>query len=1131
MKTRGTVSIESASRPAPAIVCGPTSASRLDAAHEFLDNLTPAEEVLLVGETRDAADDFAREVTRRHGSSFGLRRVSIRQLASQLASLELARQDLAVASPLGTEAVATRAAFEALASGSLDYLAPIARLRTIGQTLASTLGDLRNANIDVGLLSDHGPHGRDLEALAHRFDEQLVRARLVDRPALFRIAATAVQGDPPDDLGLPIAGPLLLLDVAVRDEATRALIGALCLRASAVLATVPLGDDRTLDAFRTVFGGAVVSTRTTMEPADPLGRVRHFLFASTSPPEPTESTQNEVSQVRLFSAPGEARECVEIARVVGQEAARGVALDRMAILIRAPQLYAGLLETALKRAGVTGWFVRGTRAPDPAGRAFLALLACAAEQLSARRFAEYLSLAQVPFLSEDGTPPREPASWVPPDNAAADLPQPALPVQLSLFDRDAPDALEPTGADDGDEDQPVLAGSLRTPLYWDRLLVESAVIGGRDRWARRLAGLAHELAVRRDERAREEPESSHARALDRDIRNLRHLRRFALPVIDELAALPDRATWGEWLDALERLAPMVLKQPERVLAVLGELRPMASVGPVPLAEVRDVLSSRLTALHEDPPARRHGRIFVGRPEQARGRLFDVVFVPGLAERIFPQKQRQDPLLLDDVRAALNAGGAADLPTQDDRAADERLLLRLAVGAATTRLYLSYPRLQLSESRPRVPSFYALDVQRAQHGRVPDFPTLEQDAYAQASARLAWPAPDDPARAIDETEHDLAVLGPLLRQDATPALKGRARYLLTLNPGLRRSLLTRWARWKRPWSRYDGLCDLDADAKQALVAHRVHTRPYSVSALQRFATCPYQFLLSTIYRLEPREEIEPLERMDPLTRGRLFHEVQAELIRELARRDTLPVTRANVDETERVLDETLDRVAAVYHDDLAPAIERVWADEVESMRADLKGWMHRVAEEDGEWIPLRTEFGFGFTGGDGRDPESVPDPVRLDGKWQLHGVVDLIEAKAGPTPSGELRVTDHKTGRNRTEERMVVGHGEVLQPVLYGLAVEAALGRPVDASRLFFCTVKGGFATRSIGLGERERRCGVEVLEIVDRAIEKGELLPAPRAGACGWCDFREVCGPWEEKRVGWKDTAKLADLEALRRMP
>src|SRR4029078_10671135 len=116
-----------------------------------------------------------------------------------------------------------------------------------------------------------------------------------------------------------------------------------------------------------------------------------FLFAPGTPPagEPLES-------VELFSAPGEGREAVEIARRVLREAASGVPFDRMAIALRTPQQYAGLLEHALERAGVPAYFERGTRRPHPAGRAFLALIACAQENLSARRFAEYLSLGQVP---------------------------------------------------------------------------------------------------------------------------------------------------------------------------------------------------------------------------------------------------------------------------------------------------------------------------------------------------------------------------------------------------------------------------------------------------------------------------------------------------------------------------------------------------------------------------------------------------------------------------------------------------------------------------------------------------------------------------------------------------------------
>jgi hypothetical protein len=83
-----------------------------------------------------------------------------------------------------------------------------------------------------------------------------------------------------------------------------------------------------------------------------------------------------------------------------QEAERGVRFDRIAILLRSPQQYLGLLEHACTRGGVPVYFDRGTRRPDPAGRAFLALLACASEGLSAKRFAEYLSLAQVPAADE-----------------------------------------------------------------------------------------------------------------------------------------------------------------------------------------------------------------------------------------------------------------------------------------------------------------------------------------------------------------------------------------------------------------------------------------------------------------------------------------------------------------------------------------------------------------------------------------------------------------------------------------------------------------------------------------------------------------------------------------------------------
>ena len=56
--------------------------------------------------------------------------------------------------------------------------------------------------------------------------------------------------------------------------------------------------------------------------------------------------------------------------------------------------------------------------------------------------------------------------------------------------------------------------------------------------------------------------------------------------------------------------------------------------------------------------------------------FDLVFVPGLAERMFPRKIVEDPLLLDELRRKISTS----LPQQADRIAKERLALRLAIGA-------------------------------------------------------------------------------------------------------------------------------------------------------------------------------------------------------------------------------------------------------------------------------------------------------------------------------------------------------------------------------------------------------------------------------------------------------------------
>ncbi|HMD34460.1 MAG TPA: PD-(D/E)XK nuclease family protein [Vicinamibacterales bacterium] len=1110
-------------------VTSTSAALRLDAVHAFLAGRPSSAEIVIVGASRGAADDVARAAARRSGATFGLMRCSLLEFAARAVRTS-APADRASRRAFGTqagaEANAARAVFEAVHANELAYFLPVAAMPGFPKALARTIDELRLAGVGAGHLeqvaqvAERGEETSakpgvitDISKLLNRVESQLESASVDDRAAIFRDAADQVRAGAVRLAALP----MVLLDVPLDSRAEEAFIAALIQQSPDVLATIPDGDVFALSAFMRLGVSAesldaasefnVQSPESGVRSSD-LARLRRYVFSDSRP-----ELREPSGDVSLFSAPGEGREAVEIVRRVLDEAARGVRFDEMAVFLRVPQQYTGLLEHACARGDVPVYFDRGTERPDPAGRAFVALLSCAVEGLSAKRFDEYLSLGQVPRVGGH----RPPSAVAPLDEVYADLTEP---------DPD-PRATAASAPIDSDDDA-VVEGTLRSPWKWEELIVESAVVGGRTRadggarWRRRLDGLAHDYRCRIDALQREEPESARIERLERDLRNLSHLRQFALPIIDELESWPDRDLWGGWLERFAALAARVLQRPARVLQTIADLRPMGAVGPVSLEGARDVLHDRLATLDWEPPARRYGRLFVGTPQQARGRSFRVAFVPGLAERVVPQRPREDPLLLDERRRTIDSA----LVGLGERTEAERLLLKLAIGAATERLYLSYPRLDVAETRARVPSFYALDVMRAITGRVPDYRQLEKEAAAAAGASLAWPAPKDPDRAIDDLEHDLATLRLLLDSRDPVSVKGRAHYLLGLNDALRRSVISRWSRGKPAWSTSDGLIRVVPPLRAAIDGQRLRRRPYSLSALQRFSTCPYQFLLATIYRLEPWDEPEPLTRMDPLTRGSLFHSAQAGFYRAMQAEGALPLRRSNAAAALAILDDALDRVASEYAEKLAPAIDRVWRDEIDELRRDLRIWVQKIAADE-TWQPEYFEFSFGLSDA-GRDPRSRPDPVTIGGGYLLRGSVDLIERD----PARDVfRVTDHKTGKNRSNPDLIVGGGEMLQPVLYSIAIEQALGKAVESGRLFYATTAGGFVDHRIPIDAYARTQGLQVLAIVDRAIESGFLPAAPKdERTCSWCDFRPVCGPREEQRVRRKAKDKLADLEALRSM-
>ena len=1062
-------------------VKSPRAEVRIAAARRFLEGLGKRRPFLVVAPSRHAADRLVHETAEAEGAGGGLLgayRFGLLVLAQRLARPELAARGLKPLTPAARLAAVVRVIHRARRRGELGRFREASEGPGLAVRLASTFDELRLAELGgerVAAVEE------SLGVLYADYLASLAEIGLADRAETFAAAVRGIEGGAAPPVGLP----LLLLDIPLAGRATRRFARTLAEAAPQVFLTLPEGDQATETAARTLGAVPLPAEESLADelPGDAVTSAQRQLFV-TRRPHPARERRG----LSVIAAPGTAAEAIEHARAFLAEATEGVPFDRMAVLLSEPASQAPSFQEAFERARVPAFFEAGARRPHPAGRAFLVLLDCAREGLSASRFAEYLSLGETP----------------------------ASPTRAPEADREEAGGTENAG--------------FVAPRRWERLILDSEVIGGLERWERRLARfddrLRQDLEAEEDEGRRE-----HVRQRRADLRRLTET---ALPILRRLAAFPSpHARYSEWARQLEDLAGAALLHPEGVIDCLAETNPMRDVSEVTLDEVRESLSRRLAEVITRSRGGRYGRVWVGPIEAARGLTFDVVAVPGLSERAFPRVLREDPMLLDRQRQALSP----DMPVRTDLVERERLRLRIAVGAATRKLILSYSSLNLVEGRPQVPSYYLAEAFRAGLGKIPTLAEIRSQAGRESKVVRGIRAPRDASFAIDSREYDLAqVAGALGRPEARTGSPGTAAYLLS-DPGLARALRQEYMRQQWKWQSPDGFLNPDETALEALERHRPGNRSFSVTGLEAYATCPYQFFLKNLVRLRPIERPEALIHLDPLTRGSLLHEVFFHLGREFRERGLAPLSKERLDEALDLLTKIFWRVEAEVRERVAPAIDRIWQDQMDGLLGDLRGFLHRHANTGR--VPLANELTFGMGARQPADPASRTDAAVLPGGLRLHGSIDVVERLR----DGTVQITDYKTGKasiETTENQSILFGGRALQPLLYALAYEALTGSPAASGRLYYATIRGAYLATVVDAASEQSRAVFESFVAgLDRAVAGGRFPALPNPGVtyrvCDYCDYLPVCGPRPagygrtKARAGF--AAALDEVVQIRNLP
>ena len=438
--------------------------------------------------------------------------------------------------------------------------------------------------------------------------------------------------------------------------------------------------------------------------------------------------------------------------------------------------------------------------------------------------------------------------------------------------------------------------------------------------------------------------------------------------------------------------------------------------------------------------------------------------------------------------ATTRGGVRILDAQSARFADleDVQLLGLVEGEwpERQRRNVFYPRSLVAQLEPSRPERIAIDEER-DHVRAARAVFRDLLGLAGARTRLSTFALEsesvvEPSTFLD----DVPSFGlPTERAIADEGARVFGYEVLAADP------LATGSRWAKARS-----INADRDRRRfegdagAWVLPRV-----SVSRLERYMKCPFQFYVSNVLQVAepPEDEIA----RSPLERGRFLHELFETFFHEWQERKRGRITGDNIDEAR-----------ALFEDVAGPALRSLPPAEAGLERARLfgsavgSGIVDRVFAMEAErgagirerLMEYELDGAFTFAGEDGASRE-----VRLRAKIDR---VDLLD-------DGTFRLIDYKT-------KYVPDRRQALQLPIYSACVQTSLlkthGRTINASEAMYLSFEGPQAV--VPLEERGKRfedlttsAGHRLVAALDD-IAAGRYPSRPETkNLCTMCAFVAVC--------------------------
>lgn len=334
----------------------------------------------------------------------------------------------------------------------------------------------------------------------------------------------------------------------------------------------------------------------------------------------------------------------------------------------------------------------------------------------------------------------------------------------------------------------------------------------------------------------------------------------------------------------------------------------------------------------------------------------------------------------------------------------------------------------------------------------------------------------------------------------------------LEPPLEAALVNAVAEWERalqertrrgadlrpsPWSGHLR----DPVVRDGLARRFGPDRIWSASQLERYATCPFLYLVERVLGLAGVEEAE--EETSALTFGGVAHEVLERFYRTMERPLPSDFDGRAAARLDAVLEEVRKRREA---GDEWLGIPVLWRQTLRRIREAVEGylrWELPLLDRNGH-APVETEYAFGF---------GEEDPVHLVGldrggagvELRLRGRIDRVDV-VGEGEGARYHVIDYKSGMLPSAKGYL--DGSTLQAALYLSAWTAATGlRGQTSGYRSIKSPTGKGSQRAVRWEDDKHRAALAIASSIPGRLRAGHFEPVlaeARSGWASWDPGREV---------------------------